>query len=74
LASTFEVKQRGPLSAMGYCALAIEPFGTEMDQNNMWILGEVFMRKIFTVFDQTNRKIGLAPARTPAEASDRLLV
>jgi hypothetical protein len=73
------VKHRGgslaaPLALMGYCALAIEPFGTEMDQNNMWILGEVFMRKIFTVFDQTNRKIGLAPARTPATASDRLLV
>ena len=68
------VKQRGPLAAMGYCALAIEPFGTEMDENNMWILGEVFMRKIFTVFDQTNRKIGLAPARTPETESDRLLV
>jgi hypothetical protein len=45
-----------------------------MDQNNMWILGEVFMRKIFTVFDQTNRKIGLAPARTPPTETDRLLV
>jgi hypothetical protein len=68
------VKQRGPLAAMGYCALAIEPFGTEMDESNMWILGEVFMRKIFTVFDQTNRKIGLAQARTPPTSSDRLLV
>jgi hypothetical protein len=68
------VKQRGVLRYLGQCALAIEPFGTEMDENNMWILGEVFMRKIFTVFDQTNRKIGLAPVSEGPVAKDDVLV
>ena len=43
------------LQVQGYCLLGFMP----LDQP-MWILGDVFMRDYYTVFDYGNKRIGMA--------------
>uniref|UniRef100_A0A8C9ADR2 Peptidase A1 domain-containing protein n=1 Tax=Prolemur simus TaxID=1328070 RepID=A0A8C9ADR2_PROSS len=46
----------------GTCYTNFESFHLKSPETNTWILGDVFLRLYFSVFDRTNNMIGLAPA------------
>jgi hypothetical protein len=54
------------------CTLLIIPLGGDPapEQSPPWIIGTVFMRKYYTVFDVSNKRIGFALANHPEDDDD----
>ncbi len=61
------------------CKVGIVPLNVPPPRGPLWILGDVFIRKFYTIFDRHENRIGLAMARkpsclaplTPEEAAER---
>ena len=63
---TLEAKDYVQVQGEGKCLFAIMPFEMSPKLGEMWILGDVFMRKYYTVFDYGNKRVGMAPVKAAA--------
>lgn len=45
----------------GACSLGIENMGTPTESGEQWILGDVFIRKYYVIFDRSNNRLGFSP-------------
>jgi hypothetical protein len=55
----------GPICILLMMGMDLHPEGID------WILGDVFMREYYTVFDYANQQIGFAPATNASSAAAR---
>ncbi|NXD16660.1 PEPA protein, partial [Nothocercus nigrocapillus] len=46
----------------GSCMSGFEAFSLHTTGGDLWILGDVFLRRYYSVFDRANNMVGLAPA------------
>lgn len=49
------------IDSNGICLFAIMPMDIPAPAGPLWILGDVFMRKFYTVFNFVDQKVGIAP-------------
>uniref|UniRef100_H0Y0G3 Peptidase A1 domain-containing protein n=1 Tax=Otolemur garnettii TaxID=30611 RepID=H0Y0G3_OTOGA len=48
--------------AFGTCVSAFKSFSDNRFNSKTWILGEIFLRLYFSVYDRANNRVGLAPS------------
>nr|XP_020012691.1 gastricsin [Castor canadensis] len=50
------------INVNGYCMVGIESIDLSLDDQPTWILGDVFLRSYYAVFDMANNRVGFAVA------------
>ncbi|NWT22314.1 PEPA protein, partial [Cardinalis cardinalis] len=48
------------LRSNGYCSLALQGMDVPTEEGELWILGDVFIREYYVIFDRANNKVGLS--------------
>ncbi|XP_030826285.1 pepsin A-like [Camarhynchus parvulus] len=48
------------LRSNGYCTLALQGMDAPTEEGELWILGDVFIREYYVIFDRANNKVGLS--------------
>lgn len=44
----------------GYCSLGLQGMDTPTEEGELWILGDVFIREYYVIFDRANDRVGLS--------------
>ncbi|XP_030129447.4 pepsin A [Taeniopygia guttata] len=44
----------------GYCTLGLQGMDAPTEEGELWILGDVFIREYYVIFDRANNKVGLS--------------
>ncbi|XP_009095356.1 pepsin A-5 isoform X2 [Serinus canaria] len=44
----------------GYCSLGLQGMDVPTEEGELWILGDVFIREYYVIFDRANNKVGLS--------------
>ncbi|NXN00056.1 PEPA protein, partial [Sylvia borin] len=48
------------LRSNGYCSLGLQGMDTPTEEGELWILGDVFIREYYVIFDRANNHVGLS--------------
>ncbi|XP_068050516.1 pepsin A-like [Anomalospiza imberbis] len=48
------------LRSNGYCTLGLQGMDAPTEEGELWILGDVFIREYYVIFDRANNKVGLS--------------
>ncbi|KAM6073548.1 pepsin A-like [Chlamydotis macqueenii] len=48
------------MQSNGYCTLGFEGMDVPTESGELWILGDVFIREYYVIFDRANNKVGLS--------------
>jgi len=62
------------LTVSGQCLFAFTGIDVPAPRGPLWIMGDVFMRKYYCVFDYGNKKMRIAPAAKAAHNSTEIVV